>query len=593
MRRQPQVLCCERFAGHRHQHRLSKQHLAGIIQIHNNGLFNIHRVICRSPESLFHHAPIHPDVAACTPARCRQLNMMRRHLQDYSFKSMLRRGEGGPHQAPKPFENRAAAMTNAYLTNLRSSAGAVPPVDASAPSVPSQKVPPLRLQALQSSSAAYRSQSSRAPAAVSVVPAASSRSHASSGMRDHQGHSSQLARLSAEASQSARILGSLTDKIASTKAPRPRLPLLSSRRASGNASERRPLWSMAPSIPKLFASLVVNRGDTGLAAIDERLQSEQAQRDSDGPGRIGLEHWMEFCRETDAFSKLHVAPSDCIFAFRRSVEAAGSDESAVARKVGLVMNLEAFCGCIVILAELAGALPNSPKRSPHDGALHAVWDCDADTSKACSLLLLKLLTAAPGMAPPKAAPVAATVTAAAANSCPAAEPPRAAFAPSFPPISSSPRKSVRRESSSHKQYSTLVPFPPPSRKSSFAFTEDPESSVASSPSKSRPASFRSSALTSSPPVASRQRRARREQADGFARSSSSHHIVDVATGSEFLKWFQDKLTQIGSDGLAYPVRIVAVQVRQTSRDGARLHLTRFPSSIDRVFGSQKVPGLCP
>jgi hypothetical protein len=38
-------------------------------------------------------------------------------------------------------------------------------------------------------------------------------------------------------------------------------------------------------------------------------------------------------------------------------------------------------------------------------------------------------------------------------------------------------------------------------------------------------------------------------------------VVDVATGSEFLKWFQDKLTQIGSDGLAYPVRIVAVQVK--------------------------------
>ena len=228
------------------------------------------------------------------------------------------------------------------------------------------------------------------------------------------------------------------------------------------------------------------------------------------------------------------------------------------------------------MAELAGVLPNSPKRPPHDGALHAVWDCDADTSKACSLLLLKLLTAAPGMAPPKATPVAASVTAVAVRSSPAAEPPRAAVAPSFPPISSSPRKSVRRESSSHKQYSTLVPFPPPSRKSSFAFTEDPESSVASSPSKSKPASFRSSALTSSPPVASRKCRARREQVDGFARSSS-HHIVDVATGSEFLKWFQDKLTQIGSDGLAYPVRIVAVQVRQTSRDGARLHLTRFPA----------------
>ena len=36
--------------------------------------------------------------------------------------------------------------------------------------------------------------------------------------------------------------------------------------------------------------------------------------------------------------------------------------------------------------------------------------------------------------------------------------------------------------------------------------------------------------------------------------------MDIATGSEFLRWFQDKLTQIGSDGLAYPVRIVAVQV---------------------------------
>ena len=36
--------------------------------------------------------------------------------------------------------------------------------------------------------------------------------------------------------------------------------------------------------------------------------------------------------------------------------------------------------------------------------------------------------------------------------------------------------------------------------------------------------------------------------------------MDIATGSEFLRWFRDKLTQIGSDGLTYPVRIVAVEV---------------------------------
>lgn len=492
--------------------------------------------------------------------------MMRRHLQDYSFKSMLRRGDGGPPRAFKPPEKDGNSLQD---TSLRS---VLPSPIAPAPRKPSGKVPPLQLSAIRGSVDAHRSQSSRAPAVASTItphpPAVSARSHGSRGMWDRQNHSNQLARLSAEAAQSSRILGSLNDKIAAVKAPRPRLPLLNSRRAGGIASERRPLWSMAPSIPKLFASLVVSRGDTGLAAIDERLKSEQAQSQaSDEAGRIGLEHWMEFCRETDAFAKLHVAPSDCIYAFRRSVEAARSDDSALARKVGLVMNLEAFCGCIVILAELAGLLPSTSKHPSHDEALFAVWDCDADTSKACSLLLLKLLTAAPGMEPPSVASLshtsAATERPRPAIPLNAAPPPQDLVAhpqaPTLPPLSASPRKSARRHSSPLKQYPSLLPHPPPPRKSSFAFTDDPESSVTSSPSKSKPASFKSSALTSSPPVVSRRRHAGRGQEEHFARSTS-HHIVDVATGSEFLRWFQDKLTQIGSDGLAYPVRIVAVQV---------------------------------
>jgi hypothetical protein len=472
---------------------------------------------------------------------------MRRHLQDYSFKTMLRRGDGGPHQAVPPMGARAKAFSNT-----------------SPPRIPSAKVPLLRLSAIKSNYSTLRSQSSRVPAAASITPAhphaATSRIVESTGMRDFQSHCNQLARLSAEASQSSRILGSLSESIEAVKAPRPRLPLLSSRRANGKANERQPLWSMAPSIPKLFASLVVNRGNIGLAATEERLKIEQAQSEGcDAAGRIGIEHWMEFCRETDAFSKLRVAPSDCIYAFKRSVEAAQSDESALARKVGLVMNLEAFCCCIVILAELAGALPDTSKHSAQDGALHAVWDCDKDTSKACSLLLLKLLSAAPGMAPPKAAALSLPTP---APDLPRAELPvnaiRQSFVahpqpPSFPCLSASPRKFARRQ-----RPSPALP-PPLPRKSSFAFTEYPESSVTSSPSKSKPASFTSSAITSSPPIASRQHRAGRGREERFARSSS-HHVVDVESGSEFLRWFQDKLTQIGSDGLAYPVRIVAVQV---------------------------------
>jgi hypothetical protein len=502
--------------------------------------------------------------------------MMRRHLQDYSFKSTLRRGEECPPQAYKPFESRVKA-----------------PKNVSPPRIASEKVPQLRLSAIQTNVVTHRSQSSRAPAVSSMIAqhpsAATSRTHGSTGMWNHQSHSNQLARLSAEASQSSRMLGSLNDKIEATKASRPRLPLLKSHRT---ATERRPLWLMAPSIPKLFASLVMNRGGTGLAAVDERLKNEQMQSEgSDETGRIGLEHWMEFCRETDTFSKLSVAPSDCIHAFRRSVEAAGSNDSALARKVGLVMNLEAFCGCIVILAELAGALPVHSQKSRQESVLHAVWDCDADTSKACSLLLLRLLTAAPGMAPPKAASLSLPPA--------ALEPPRDALpptsvrqsdghftrpqAPSLPPLSASPRKSTRRHSSPLKHHSSLAPHPPLPRKPSFAFTDDPESSVTSSPSKSKPASFKSSALTSSPPAGYRQRRSGRARDERVARSSS-HHIVDVATGSEFLRWFQDKLTQIGSDGLAYPVRIVAVQVCR-----ALEHACAPPnppcSSIDQAFRS--------
>ena len=505
--------------------------------------------------------------------------MMRRHLQDYAFKSRLRRDDGAPPKVATPWESRANALTGAYLTNLRTNASAAAVAHTSVPvkNDIALKIPPLRIP--NGNRVAAGSLSARVPSAAHVAAApqpsaATSRAHGGGGMWDHHSLTNSLARLTAEASQSTRILGSLHDKIAATKPQRPRLPLFSSPRASAK-KDRRPLWVMAASIPKLFASLVVNRGDTGFAAVDARLKSEQAgSGGAEEGGSIGLEHWMEFCRETDAFSKLHVAPSDCIFAFRRGVEAAGSDESALARKVGLVMNLEAFCGCVVVLAELAGALPNDPNRPARDGALHAVWDCDADTSRACSLLLLKLLTAAPGAPPPKAASFvphppqeAATTTplsAAPASKAAAGIPARAhsfpRAPPPLPPMSASPCKSSRRLSSPDVEayrYSGLVPHPPPPRSS--VPTDYPESSATSSPSKSFQKSFKSSALTASPPTTFRHGRRGRKQPDAFPRSQS-HHIVDIATGSEFLRWFQDKLTQIGSDGLAYPVRIVAVQV---------------------------------
>ena len=424
---------------------------------------------------------------------------MRRHLQDYSFKSILRRNEAPPPHAPKAFEKRANALTSAYLTNLRLSSNS-----SHAPStgLPANNtvtlppaVPPLRLS--NANRSLPGSQSARAidagrGAGTEKPTAATARANWGSGIRTQQSHSSQMQRLSSETTQSGRILHSLHGALTTTNVPRPRLPLLSSR-VKGNVQKRRPLWDMAPSIPKLFASLVTTRRDTGLAAIDEHLTSDDVQcGGSSEAGRIGLEHWMEFCRDTDAFSKLHVAPSDCIFSFRRGVEAAGSNDSALARKTGLVMNLEAFCGCVVTLSELAGALSNDVARAPSNEKLHAVWDCDPETSRACSLILLKLLTAAPGMAAPKSASLNITSTADVTDgstSFPHPPPlPRKADAaamshvPSLPPLSSSPRRPPRRSSPPVKQ-TFLDPKPPPPRKSSFAFTDDFDSSEVSSPSK--------------------------------------------------------------------------------------------------------------
>lgn len=502
---------------------------------------------------------------------------MRRHLQDYSFKSILRRNEAPPPQPPKAFEKRANALTTAYLTNLRlsnSNQAASTGLPANKNATVTPAVPPLRLS--NANGAVPGSQSARAfdagrGAGAEKPTAETARANWGSGARTNQSHSSEMQRLSSETSQSGRILHSLHGAPTNTNRPRPRLPLLSSR-VKGNAQQRHPLWEMAPSIPKLFASLVTARRDTGLAAIDEHLSSDSVQPvGSSQGGRIGLEHWMEFCRETDAFVKLHVAPSDCIFSFRRGVEAAGSNDSALARKTGLVMNLEAFCGCVVTLAELAGAMQNDLAHAPSNEKLHAVWDCDPGTSRACSLILLKLLAAAPGVSAPKSSSLNITSTADAAggsSSFPHPPPlPRRAeaaansHAPSLPTLSSSPRRPLRQCSSPDKQ-TFLDPKPPPPRKPSFAYTEDHDSSEVSSPSKSKGTSFKSSALTASPPYgAPRHRASRARAANTRIVLPSAHHVVDVATGSEFLKWFQDKLTQIGSDGLAYPVRIVAVQVK--------------------------------
>jgi hypothetical protein len=522
--------------------------------------------------------------------------MMRRHLQDYSFKSMLRRGDSDQPQAHALLQTRASALTTAYLANVRLSTNSDAAASASLPVRRKEppNVPPLRLPDV--SRGARGSQSSRVPgAARSAAPphAATSRAHDSSLKLDYQGFS----RLSAEASHSSRVMSSLQRNIAAAALPRPSLPVLSAAGQRRGAKERRPLWAMAPSIPKLFSSLVLNRGDTGMAGIDQRLMGEHAQPDAcEEAGRIGLEHWMEFCRETNAFTKLGVAPSDCIFAFRRGVEAARSDESALARKVGLVMNLEAFCGCVVLLAELAGALPGHSDAL--GGWLHSVWDCDADTSKACSLLLLKLLTAERGLPPPKAASLVNPPSPPPAHPHVAhfiASPPKAAASnkfnrkhvPLFPAVSS-PDKHTSRITLRDAEHLHPLPHPPP-RKSSLAFTEEPESSVTSSPSKSKSTSVKSSAPTASPSSTVRRRGAQhRRQRDVLPRSSTKHHVVDIATGSEFLRWFQDKLTQIGSDGLTYPVRIVAVQVLFS-----HVPLMQQPHAraVRSIWAPKKRPGL--
>jgi hypothetical protein len=351
---------------------------------------------------------------------------------------------------------------------------------------------------------------------------------------------------------------------------------------------------MAPSIPKLFAALVVNRYNSGLAAVDEWQKVEQslAQGTESVEGRISLEHWMNFCRETDAFSKLRVAPSDCIASFRRGVQAAASDDSALARKVGLVMNLEAFCGCVVALADLAGALPGSTSRSRRDDVLHAVWDCDSEISKSCSLLLLRLLTATPDPTPSKAVPLLSGSPlepnssiargAGAADSCPAfgSSPRMMAYAHSarshkqdlLPHLSDFPRKSYRLQSI--KKFSPAAVHPPSSSTLPSALNEDPARSVASSTSKFYSISTKSSALSASPPSSHQHRRTRPRRPEGFA-PTSSRRIVDIATGSEFLKWFEGKLAQVGSDGVAYPVRVVAVQVRFTHS----ISPTTMPASL--------------
>ena len=168
-------------------------------------------------------------------------------------------------------------------------------------------------------------------------------------------HREMMERMSSSLQHCQHLLVSVRKKIVTKAVKLPPLEV-----HAHAASVPQAIWISAPAISSLFASL---------------SQGDVASR-----GSISLSEWLKFCKDTDCFSKLKVAKSDCARAFNlaTTTDVPGSDDQS--------MDLEKFCQCLIFLAHLAGIFPGLGVDS-----LPTASNCDSHTSRCISVLLLKLL----------------------------------------------------------------------------------------------------------------------------------------------------------------------------------------------------------
>jgi len=173
-------------------------------------------------------------------------------------------------------------------------------------------------------------------------------------------HREMMQRMSSSLQQCQHLLVSVRKKIATKAVKLPPLHAAAAHAQMPAASLPQAIWISAPAISSLFASL---------------SQGDVASR-----GSITLSEWLKFCKDTDCFSKLRVAKSDCARAFNLATasDAVGCDDQS--------LDLEKFCQCLIFLAHLAGIFPGLGVDS-----LPAASNCDSHTSRCISVLLLKLL----------------------------------------------------------------------------------------------------------------------------------------------------------------------------------------------------------
>jgi hypothetical protein len=172
-------------------------------------------------------------------------------------------------------------------------------------------------------------------------------------------HREMMERMSNSLQQCQHLLVNFRKKVATKPVKLP--PLLAAQDdVRSQTSMLQAIWISAPAISSLF---------TSLSQAEESFQ-----------GRISLSGWMKFCKDTDCFSKLKVAKSDCARAFHLAT-ASDAPNSANGN-----MDLEKFCQCLIFLAHLAGIFPGLGVDS-----LPSASSCDSHTSRCISVLLLKLL----------------------------------------------------------------------------------------------------------------------------------------------------------------------------------------------------------
>jgi hypothetical protein len=173
-------------------------------------------------------------------------------------------------------------------------------------------------------------------------------------------HREMMDRMSNSLQQCQHLLISFRKKVATKPAKLP--PIRAAQEdARAQTSVPQAIWISAPAISSLFASL--------------------SQADESSRGSISLSGWLKFCKDTDCFSKLKVAKSDCARAFHLATAVSDAPSSEHDS-----LNLEKFCQCLIFLAHLAGIFPGLGVDS-----LPLASSCDSHTSRCISVLLLKLL----------------------------------------------------------------------------------------------------------------------------------------------------------------------------------------------------------